>query len=78
MTMCGIKLNEPVAPQANLPVASDNPSGPPAVAMLSGHYSNKTVLQTAKVKVVNNKGGIISAKLSLIVAVIAPMLAISV
>ena len=78
VTMCGIKLNEPVAPQANLPVASDNPSGPPAVAMLSGHYSNKTVLQTAKVKVVNNKGGIISAKLSLIVAVIAPMLAISV
>ena len=63
VTMCDIKLNEPVAPQANLPVASDNPSGPPAVAMLSGHYSNKTVLQTAKVKVVNNKGGIISAKL---------------
>ena len=61
--MCGIKLNEPVALQANIPVASDNTSGPPAVAMLSGHYSNKTVLQTAKVKVVNNKGAIITAKL---------------
>ena len=31
--------------------------------MLSGHYSNKTVLQTAKIKVVNNKGGIITVKL---------------
>ena len=63
VTMCGIKLSEPVVPQENVLVENDNSPGPPTVAMLSGHYSNKTVLQTAKVKVVNNKGAIITAKL---------------
>ena len=77
VTMCGVKLN--VFPQTsvksdNLSVSSTvasssesptvaNSSGPSTVAMLSGHYSRKTVLQTAKVKVLSKNGDVISAKL---------------
>ncbi|XP_068246461.1 uncharacterized protein [Palaemon carinicauda] len=57
--MCGIKVN--MAPQIN--VENGDHLAPPSASMLSGHYSNKTVLQTAKVKVMNNKGGFVTAKL---------------
>ncbi|XP_068232097.1 uncharacterized protein [Palaemon carinicauda] len=57
--MCGIKVN--MAPQTN--VENGDHGAPPSASMLSGHYSNKTVLQTAKVKVMNNKGGFVTAKL---------------
>ncbi|XP_068250314.1 uncharacterized protein [Palaemon carinicauda] len=57
--ICGIKLN--VAPQAN--VENGDRVAPASASMLSGHYSNKTLLQTAKVKVMNNKGGFGTAKL---------------
>ena len=68
VAMCGVKLN--IAPQVNhvnvspqVNVANDNSSEPPGVAMLSGHFSSKTVLQTAKVKVLNKNGDIVCAKL---------------
>ncbi|XP_068218384.1 uncharacterized protein [Palaemon carinicauda] len=57
--MCGIKVN--MAPQTN--VENGDHVAPPSASMLSGHYSNKTILQTAKVKVMNNKGGFVTAKL---------------
>ncbi|XP_068235740.1 uncharacterized protein [Palaemon carinicauda] len=59
VVMCGIKVN--MAPQTN--VENGDHVAPPSASMLSGHYSNKTVLQTAKVKVMNNKGGFVTAKL---------------
>lgn len=43
--MCGIKLN--VFPKVN--VEENVQKGPDTVVVLSGHYRNKTVLQTAKV-----------------------------
>lgn len=58
-TMCGVKLS--VVPKAE--VEESKQTGTQTLAMLSGHYRNKTVLQTAKVKVVNHKGDIVTARL---------------
>lgn len=58
--MCGIKLS--LATKANMD-NQRNTSSPQTLAMLSGNYSTRTVLQTAKMKVVNDKGEIITARL---------------
>ena len=58
-SMCGIKLN--VVSKIN--VEENKQKDPQTLVMLSGHYKNKTVLQTAKVKVVNSKGDIVTARL---------------
>ncbi|XP_068202710.1 uncharacterized protein [Palaemon carinicauda] len=57
--MCGIKVN--MAPKTN--VENGDHVAPPSASILSSHYSNKTVLQTAKEKAMNNKGGFVTAKL---------------
>ncbi|XP_068213445.1 uncharacterized protein [Palaemon carinicauda] len=71
--MCGIKLN--MAPKQIdtkclhdtqlVPLINSDHMAPPSASMLSAHYSNKTVLQTAKVKIMNNKGGFVTAELLL-------------
>ena len=58
-SMCGIKLN--VVSKVN--VEENKQKDPQTLVMLSGLNRNKTVLQTAKVKVVNSKGDIVTARL---------------
>lgn len=59
-SMCGIKLS--LATKANMD-NQQNTSSPKTLAILLGNYNTRTVLQTAKVKVVNDKGEIITARL---------------
>lgn len=58
-SMCGIRLNV----VSKVKMEDNAVKHPQPIVMLSGHQRNKTVLHTAKVKVVNNRGNIVTARL---------------
>ena len=57
--MCGIKVNT----ASRVKVEENTQRGSQTLVMLAGHSRNKTVLQTAKIRVLDDKGNVITARL---------------